>query len=86
VTTDLLPSRAITHFTDDVEMEKAQFRRDVAPNDNGDRPKIDPFRYRRYLALGWISDRSDETPPYYSLTANGDLIWHSRPVDDEDWS
>jgi ADP-ribose pyrophosphatase YjhB (NUDIX family) len=74
--------------SDDFKMEKDQFARDVEPDDDGDRPQIDPFRYRRYLALGWISDRSDETPPYYSLTANGELIWRSHRVVnvEEDWS
>jgi hypothetical protein len=72
VTTDLLPSRAITHLTDDVDAEKRQLARDVARDDDGKREPIDPFRYPRYLALGWI--RESDYLPYYELTGNGEVI------------
>lgn len=65
--------------------EKTLFARDVEPGENGERPQIDPFRYRRYLALGWISDRGDEVPPYYELTSNGEQIWQWWRTEKEAW-
>lgn len=77
-TTDLLPARAITHLMDDVQEEKRRFARDARRDDNGHRAPIDPFRYRRYQALGWI--RENDYPPYYELTSNGELIcqWYQE--------
>jgi hypothetical protein len=59
--------------SDDWTAEATYFTLDVFDHEDTGRREIDAFRYRRYLALGWI--RETETRPYYQLTTNGEKIY-----------
>lgn len=60
---------------DDWIAEATYFTLDVFDHENEGRLEIDPFRFKRYVALGWI--REIETRPYYLLTTNGEDVYRS---------
>lgn len=53
--------------------EGEEFARDAFDHEKDGRFEIDPFRFARYIVLGWI--RESERFPYYELTVAGETIY-----------